>query len=144
MHVAPQDKDCTVMIVDDSHFMRETLRSILEVNGYTVIAEASDGIEAVRKYTELKPQITIMDIMMPNKGGIEATEEILSFDKSAIILMSSTLGYEELIQSALKSGAMDVIFKPYKLNEIQEVIDKVMQTRSDLFRSAIECSRSST
>jgi len=114
------------MIVDDSHFMRETLRSMLEASGYTVIAEASDGIEAVRKYSELKPQITIMDVMMPNKGGIEATKDILSIDKNAVILMSSTLGFDDLVKSALAAGAIDIIFKPYNIEEIREVIDKAM------------------
>jgi two-component system chemotaxis response regulator CheY len=127
MHALPQGEDCTVMIVDDSHFMRETLRVMLEASGYRVIAEARDGVEAVQKYSELSPQITIMDVMMPNKGGIDATRDIVALDKNAMILLSSTLGFEDLIKSALEAGAVDVIFKPYKIDEIHAVIDKVMQ-----------------
>ena len=127
MRILPRDRDCTVMIVDDSLFMRETLRSILHQSGYTVIAEASDGIEAVMKYAELKPTITIMDVIMPNKGGIEATREIVSFDRDARILMSSTLGFDDLVQSALDAGAVSIIYKPYNGEEIHEIIDRVMQ-----------------
>jgi two-component system chemotaxis response regulator CheY len=127
MHTLSQDKNCTVMIVDDSHFMRETLRVMLETSGYRVIAEAKDGVEAVDKYSMLDPQITIMDVMMPNKGGIDATRDIVSFDTNARIVLSSTLGFEDLIKAALEAGATDVIFKPYKIEEIEAVIDKVMQ-----------------
>ena len=127
MHMVPQDKDCTVMIVDDSHFMREILRSMLEASGYTVIAEACDGIEAVEKYSEIHPQITVMDIMMPNKDGIDAARDIVSFDKNAKIVLSSTLGFAAMNKSALAAGAMGVISKPYKIDEIQMVFNRVKQ-----------------
>jgi len=99
---------------------------MLEANGYTVIAEASDGIEAVRKYSEFKPQITTMDVMMPYKGGVGATKDIISFDKNAKILMSSILDFDDLVKSALEAGAMNIIFKPFNINGIREVIDNVM------------------
>jgi len=127
MQITPQDKNCSVMIVDDSHLTREILRSMLEASGYKVIAEACDGCEAVNKYAEFYPQITIMDVMMPKKGGIDATRDIVSFDKNAKIIMSSTLGLEDLVKSALEAGAMDIIFKPYDIDEVREVFDKVMQ-----------------
>jgi two-component system chemotaxis response regulator CheY len=127
MKALSQYKDCTVMVVDDSPFMRETLRVMLETSGYTVVAEASDGIEAVEKYLKMFPQITIMDIMMPKKDGINATKDIVSFYKNARIVLCSTLGIEVMTKAALAAGAMGVISKPYIIEEINTVINKVMQ-----------------
>jgi len=127
MHVIPQDKYTTVMIVDDSVFMRDMLGTMLGLKGFKVVAEAADGDEAVVKYLELRPQITFMDILMPNKSGIDATNEIISIDRNAKVVMCSSLGHEDLIKAALESGARDVLFKPYKDLQLQEVLQRVMQ-----------------
>src|ERR1035437_3224484 len=126
MHTTPQDKYCTVMIVDDSLFMRNMLHSMLELNGYVVLAEAHSGEDAVAKYFELRPMITIMDVLMPSISGIDATKQILSIDKNAKIVMCSSLGHEDLIKAALDSGAREVLFKPYKNDQIQEVMHRIM------------------
>ena len=68
---------CTVMIVDDDNFFLKLLRDILEKEGFNVVAEATDGSEAVQKYQAHLPEITIMDIFMPEKSGLDATREIL-------------------------------------------------------------------
>ena len=127
MHSVSQGDGISVMIVDDSLFMRDMLRKIVETNGYTVVAEAKDGAEGVAKYAELRPRITLIDILMPNKNGVDATREIISIDKYAKVVMCSSLGHEDLIRVALETGARDVIFKPYNVSNVQEVLQKVMQ-----------------
>lgn len=127
MQRLPQDADLTVMIVDDSAFMRNILRTMLEANGCTVVAEETDGREAVVTYAKLRPDMVFMDIIMPNKSGIDATKEILSFDKNAKVVMCSSLGHEDLIKAALDTGARDVVFKPYKVNQLQEVLQRIRQ-----------------
>ncbi len=102
----------SVMIVDDTKFSRELLRAIVEKGGYAVAAEAADGDEAVGKYWEVQPKVTIMDIIMPKKNGIEATREILAFDKNARVIICSAAGHEGLIKSALEAGAVDYCHKP--------------------------------
>ena len=119
--------DVSVMIVDDSFFMRKILSKMLEMIGCTVIAQAEDGVEAVAKYLELRPQVVFMDLVMPNKDGIEATREIVSLDKRAKVVMCSTLGHQDLIKAALDSGARDVVFKPYEVDNIKQVLDKLTQ-----------------
>jgi two-component system chemotaxis response regulator CheY len=127
MHIIPQNKDCTVLIVDDSPFMRNMLRTMLEKLGFNVVAEAADGDEAIIEYSKKHPLIIFMDILMPRKSGIDATKEILSSNKNAKVVMCSSLGHVALIEAALESGARDVIFKPYKIDQLQEVLRKIMQ-----------------
>ena len=112
----------TVMIVEDELFFRELLRDILEKADYTVVAEAADGIEALAKYRQLRPDIIIMDIFMPGKNGIEATQEIVSFDPQAKVFMCSGVGYTEDVEAALQAGAKGVILKPFFPEEILQVI----------------------
>jgi two-component system chemotaxis response regulator CheY len=119
--------DYTTMIVDDSIFMRNMLRQMLEANGCKVVAEAIDGNEAIIKYSEKRPLMVFMDILMPNKSGIDATIEILTINRNAKVVMCSSLGHEDLIKAALDSGARDVVFKPYKITQIQEVLQRIMQ-----------------
>lgn len=115
-----------VMVVDDALFMRNMLRGILEEAGYEIIAEASDGVEAVAKYREFRPDITTMDIIMPVKNGIEALSEIVAFDSSAKVVMCSAVGQESLVQAAQSAGALDFIIKPFNAERVTEVIKRVV------------------
>lgn len=127
MPTTQENINCNVLIVDDSYFMRKMLRNILESIGYNIVAEAENGFEAVDKYSKLRPDVILMDVYMPHKGGLEATEEILSLDTTAKVVMCSTLDHEALASSALNAGAKEVIFKPYKVDTIREILHKVMR-----------------
>jgi len=80
-----------VLIVDDASFMRISIRSMLEKDGFEVVGEAADGLEAISQYKTLQPDVVTMDITMPNMTGIEAVKGILEFDAKAKILMVITL-----------------------------------------------------
>jgi two-component system, chemotaxis family, chemotaxis protein CheY len=116
----------TAMIIDDELFFREVLRDILTKGGFTVVAEVADGSEAAAKYRIHRPAITIMDIFMPGKNGIEATQEIVAFDKDAKVLICSGVGFDEDIEAAYQAGARGVILKPLIPAEIMETINKVL------------------
>ena len=116
----------TVMIVEDEYFFRELLRDILEKEGFTIVAEAENGVEGVEKYRSIRPDLTIMDIFMPEKNGIDATSEIVSGDAHAKILICSGTGYDEHVEDAMKAGARGVIYKPFFPEEIAEIVNKVM------------------
>lgn len=116
----------TVMIVDDELFFRKMLRDIIEEAGFTIAAEASNGIEAVDKYREHRPDITIMDIFMPEENGVAAIKEIIAFDKNAKVLIYTGIGFDEDAEVALKAGAKDVILKSFSPEEVTEVINKVL------------------
>ena len=117
----------TAMIVDDSEVIREILRDLLTLGGYSIIAEASDGVEAVTLYNKLKPDLIIMDVIMPRDDGLKATKNIISQHKNAKIVMCSSITDDSLILSAYDAGASGIIFKPFVAEQVLEVINSVMQ-----------------
>ncbi len=116
----------TVMIVDDELFFRKMLRDVLSKEGFKVVAEASDGDEAVAQYRKHRPDITVMDIFMPEKNGIAAIKEILSFDGSAKVLIYTGIGFDEDVEVALQAGAKEVLLKSFSPEEVTEVINRVL------------------
>lgn len=115
----------TVLIVDDTAFMRMTIRNTLEKNGYEVIGEGEDGRQAVELYKKLKPFLVTMDITMPNMDGISAIKEIIAFDSSASIIVVSAMGQKTLVIEALNAGAKDFVVKPFQPDRIAEALDKI-------------------
>ena len=115
-----------VLIVDDAVFMRNMIRDIFTSGGFQVVGEAANGLEAVEKYRELKPDLTTMDIVMPFKSGIEATREIVKVDPRAVVIMCSALGQEALVMEAIEAGASDFIVKPFKAEDVLSVVKKVL------------------
>lgn len=113
-----------ILIVDDALFLRTTMRVMLEKNGHEIVGEASDGLEAIEKYDELKPDIVTMDITMPRLGGIEATKIILKNHPNASIIMCSAMGREDFIEEALSHGAVDFLTKPFTEEKIIETLKK--------------------
>ena len=103
-----------VLIVDDLAFMRMMIKDILQKNGFEVIGEASNGIEAVNLYKKERPDVVTMDITMPDMDGIEAVKEIRAFDPSAKVIMCSAMGQQSMVMDAIKSGAKDFIVKPFQ------------------------------
>lgn len=117
----------TVMIVDDSLFMRKMLRDILTDEGYEVTAEASDGEEAVQKYRETRPDLVTLDIVMPNKTGIEALQEIMALNPQARVVMCSAIGQETLTTAATQAGAKAFILKPFNPELVARVLKEVAE-----------------
>lgn len=118
-----------VLIVDDAVFMRNTLKEIFTSHGFEIAGEAANGVEAVEKHKEVSPEITTMDIVMPFKNGIEATREILKNDSAATIIICSALGQESLVMEAIEAGATDFIVKPFKADNVLQVVKKALASR---------------
>lgn len=114
----------TVFLVDDEKFIIDLYRDILEANGHTVVAVASDGEEAVRKYREMKekPVIIIMDQRMPVRDGVSATQEILSMDPGATIFFGSADLHIE--REAKAAGAKGFLLKPFRIEELLAAIEE--------------------
>lgn len=115
-----------IMIVDDAAFMRMMLKNILTKGGYEICEEAQDGLQAVEKYQENKPDLVIMDITMPNLDGLGALKQIKALDKSAKIIMCSAMGQEAMVVDAIKEGAMDFIVKPFQGDRLLAAIARVL------------------
>jgi len=120
-----------VLIADDASFMRQMIREIIEPEGYEVVGEATDGVEAVEQYEELHPDLVTMDIVMPKRSGIDAVKGILEKTPDAQVVMCSALGQETLVMEALQAGAKDFIVKPFKPDNVLSTLAKVLEKKSE-------------
>lgn len=116
----------TILIVDDAAFMRMMIKDIVTRNGYEVVGEAQNGIEALELYVQLKPDLVTMDITMPEKDGISAVKDIMAADSTARIIMCSAMGQQALVMDAIKAGARDFLVKPFKAERVLQAIEKVL------------------
>lgn len=114
-----------ILIVDDTMFMRFKLKGLLEKLGYQVVDQGVNGVEAVEKYKELRPDVVLMDITMPVMDGITALKQIKAFDSEAIVIMVSALGQESYVKDAIRAGARNYVVKPFQDDKIQEVLARL-------------------
>lgn len=121
-----QDYKETILIVDDTQFMRHMLREIFERQGYQVVGEAVNGKEAVKMYEELLPDLTTLDITMPEMDGIEALKAIRKIDPAAQIVMVSAMGSKNNVLTAVKAGAKNFIIKPFDEQKVLEVVKPIL------------------
>ena len=115
-----------ILIVDDAAFMRMMVKDILVKNGYEVIGEAKNGMEAIELYKKERPDVVTMDITMPVMDGIQAVKQIKAFDPTAKIIMCSAMGQQGMVMDAIKAGARDFIVKPFQADRVLEAIKKVI------------------
>ena len=115
-----------VLVVDDAAFMRMMVKDILSKNGYEVVGEAENGMKAVEKYQELKPDLTTMDITMPEMDGIQALKNIKGADANACVIMCSAMGQQAMVIEAIQAGAKDFIVKPFQADRVLEAVKKVI------------------
>jgi len=116
-----------ILVADDASFMRQMIREIVESEGHEVVAEASDGVEAIDQYRTHQPDVVTMDIVMPRRSGIDAVKGILELDAGACVVMCSALGQESLVTEALQAGAKDFIVKPFKPDAVIQTLGKVLE-----------------
>lgn len=115
-----------ILIVDDAAFMRMMIKDILTKNGFEVVGEAADGLQAVEKYKEVNPDLVTMDITMPEMDGITSLKEIKKIDPSAKIIMCSAMGQQAMVIDAIQAGAKDFIVKPFQADRVLEAIKKTL------------------
>ena len=111
-----------ILICDDAAFMRMMIKDILTKNGYNIVGEAENGAKAVEKYSELKPDLVLMDITMPEMDGIEALKKIKASDPNASIIMCSAMGQQAMVIESIQSGAKDFIVKPFQADRVLEAV----------------------
>ena len=115
-----------VLIVDDAAFMRLTLKTMLERNGFQVVGEAENGRVGVAKCKELNPDIVTMDITMPEMDGLDALKNIRKNNPSASVIMVSAMGQERFILDAVSNGAKGFLVKPFKEENVISALNKLL------------------
>ena len=111
-----------VLVVDDAAFMRKMVSDALSKGGHEVVGEAGNGVEAVAQYQALKPEVTTLDITMPEKDGLAALKEIIALDPGARVIMCSALGQESKVLESIKAGAKDFVVKPFQPDRVIEAV----------------------
>ncbi len=115
-----------ILLVDDTKFMRMMLKNILQPKGYEIVDEAGDGLEAIEKYKQHKPDLVTMDIVMPNMTGIEAVKNITADDSGANVIMVTAVGQESKVKEAIQAGAKGYIVKPFQAPQVLEEVKKII------------------
>jgi len=115
-----------ILVVDDAAFMRKVLTDTLTAGGHEVAGEAANGFEALERFPELRPDLTTLDITMPEKDGLTALRELMALDPTAKVVMCSALAQESKVLEAVKAGAKDFIAKPFQAQRVLTAIDKVV------------------
>jgi two-component system, chemotaxis family, chemotaxis protein CheY len=114
-----------ILVVDDAAFMRVRAAKVLEDAGHEV-SQAENGLDAVQKYTDWRPDAVLMDITMPEMDGLAALKEIKKIDPGARVAMVTAMGQQAIVMEALKSGAKDFVLKPFQPDRVLAALHKIL------------------
>lgn len=117
----------SVLVVDDAAFMRMTIKQMLEPHGHVVVGEAENGIQAVEMFAELRPDIVILDISMPELNGIEALKRIKILEPKAKSIICTAIGQQVMLTDAIENGAEEFIVKPFEQAQLLAAIEKILK-----------------
>lgn len=115
----------TILIVDDNQFVRQRLSKLLSGSGYTIV-EAEDGEKAVRTYSAHRPDVVLMDIVMPQKDGLQALAEIRQFDPMARVIVLTALNQQAVAVQAVQLGARDFLTKPIVPDRLITALERAL------------------
>ena len=122
-------EDTKILIADDSILARKQLKDMITTLGTPVFFEARDGQGAIDQYKQNKPDLAFLDIVMPNKDGNIAIEEIINFDPNAVIIITSSAGTQSQLKKAIEAGAKEFIQKPLDPEQVLNVIKRFLEGR---------------
>ena len=119
-----------ILIVDDASFMRTVLKDIIKSNGLaSEIMEAADGVEGVKSFQKIQPDLVTMDVNMPRADGIQALRAILKINPNAKVVMVTAIEEKHVVQDAMKLGARDYVVKPFDRSNVPLVLNKVIRQK---------------
>lgn len=114
-----------VMLVDDNVLTRSMIKDLLTEMGHQVVGEAGDGDEAVKVFRETKPELVLLDLIMPGKTGMDALPELRAIDPAAKIVMVTAVQQEVISQELLDKGATGILHKPFMYDELEALLKKL-------------------
>lgn len=116
-----------VLAVDDSLLMHKAIASTLRDTEFELVAQGKNGEEAVELYVEHRPDLVLMDIVMPKLSGKEALKKILALDPSARVIMISSLGTDDAVTECLQAGARRFVQKPFESQQLLNAMRSVLR-----------------
>jgi two-component system chemotaxis response regulator CheY len=116
-----------VLVVDDAAFMRKVVSDALAKSGHEVIGHAANGVEALAQFRELRPDLTTLDLTMPEKDGLTTLRELMELDPAARVVICSALGQESKVLESIKLGAKDFVVKPFQPARVIEAVEKALR-----------------
>lgn len=125
MHI----EDAKILIADDSILARKQLKDMISTLGTPVFLEAKDGQGAIDLYKQNKPDLVFLDIVMPNKDGNAAIEEIMRDDPDATIIIASSIGTQSQLKKAIEAGAKEFIQKPLDQQQVLNTVNRFLEGR---------------
>jgi two-component system, chemotaxis family, chemotaxis protein CheY len=115
-----------IMIVEDREQILSIVEELLRSEGYDVVFTTNSGIEAIRGYKEKRPDLVLMDLILPDITGIEATRRILREDPEARIIAVTALSREGIVNECMKAGCKGFLLKPFRMRELMRSINEVL------------------
>ena len=116
-----------ILVADDSEMIRELISRVLIKSGHTIVGEAKTGKDTETKWRELKPDLLILDLVMPDKNGFETLTSILSRDPEAKIMVLTGLGQKEVEKEVRSRGAVNFLAKPFSMKELIGEIARICE-----------------
>lgn len=123
----------TVIIADDDTEIRSALRLALKGSSYTVAAEASNGLELVKRCQALKPDVVIADIQMPTMNGMEAARQIVEEELARCVVMLTSYADQFFVQECIDAGVTEYLTKPFDSTQLLLTLDHAMEKSRELY-----------
>ena len=121
-----------ILVVDDSAYVRNSLKTLLETSGYTVVAMAENGLDALGKYKSHRPDLVMLDIIMPQMDGLSTLRALHQLDPSARVIMVTSISTRASVMDCVKAGAKNYILKPFDKEKVIEAVQKVVGVRGEV------------
>lgn len=122
----------TLMIVDDSNIIRNRIERTFQEGDIKIVAQATNGVEAVQKFLELKPDFITMDLTMPQMDGLECIQKIVAEGTGVSILVVSALSDKATALQALQYGARGFVCKPFSEEELTSALERLIEVGKKL------------
>ncbi|WP_051314639.1 response regulator transcription factor [Alteribacter aurantiacus] len=129
--------ECSILICDDSQMVRRHLRETFKTLGTSEIYEASNGVEAVELCRTYRPDVIIMDIIMPVKDGVQALKEIVRFDSNVKIIMASSAGTNSHLKKTIMLGAFATIQKPISDIIVRQLVQRALTELGEVSKNRV-------
>ena len=115
-----------LLVTDDAIIIREMIKDAARENGWEIAGEATNGQEAIDRFSELRPDAVTLDLVMPQYDGLHALRGIMQLDPDARVLVVSALDQTAVLKDALKLGASDFVVKPFEKSRVLGALDKIV------------------